>query len=188
MDNAGLLAHRFLSDHPFSDGNGRTGRLLATAELWRSSYRMRGFLSFDERFAADRAAHYDALQMDLPVDFYDGRHDPDHSPWLEYFVGTVARTAEDLLARAVALQRAVAPPPPPWKELDRRQQQVLVRLAFGRSASEIRPPELAEWLRSWTEGGLLEPMPTRGGARVRRYRLARRWVRLTTLAQAGRRD
>jgi Fic family protein len=51
---AGILTHRFLSIHPFNDGNGRTGRLLATAELWRSSYRMRGFFSFDEYFNADR--------------------------------------------------------------------------------------------------------------------------------------
>jgi Fic family protein len=39
---AGLLAHRFVSIHPFGDGNGRTARALATAELWRSGYEMRG--------------------------------------------------------------------------------------------------------------------------------------------------
>lgn len=30
---AGILAHRFISIHPFGDGNGRTARVIATAEL-----------------------------------------------------------------------------------------------------------------------------------------------------------
>jgi Fic family protein len=59
---AAILTHRFLSIHPFEDGNGRTGRLLATAELWRSGYRMRGFFSFDEYFNADRDRYYRSLQ------------------------------------------------------------------------------------------------------------------------------
>lgn len=97
---AGILTHRFLSIHPFDDGNGRTGRLLATAELWRSGYRMRGFFSFDEYFNADRDRYYRSLQMNLPVNFYEGRHDPDHSPWLEYFVEIFASAANDLKERA----------------------------------------------------------------------------------------
>lgn len=98
---AGILTHRFLSIHPFDDGNGRTGRLLATAPLWRSGYRMRGFFSFDEYFNADRDRYYHALQMGLPVNFYEGRHDPDYSPWLDYFVEILASAARDLQERAV---------------------------------------------------------------------------------------
>lgn len=59
---AGILTHRFLSIHPFDDGNGRTGRLLATAELWRSGYRMRGFFSFDEYFNVDRNRYYQVFK------------------------------------------------------------------------------------------------------------------------------
>ena len=77
---AAILTHHFLSIHPFNDGNGRTGRLLATAELWRSGYEMRGFFSFDEYFNADRDRYYRNLQMGLPVNFYEGRHDPDLLP------------------------------------------------------------------------------------------------------------
>jgi Fic family protein len=69
---SGLLAHRFVSIHPFNDGNGRTARALATAELWRSGYDMRGFLSLEEHYMADLNAYYDNLQMGLPVDFYQG--------------------------------------------------------------------------------------------------------------------
>ncbi|WP_242479376.1 Fic family protein [Lamprobacter modestohalophilus] len=50
--HAGLLAHRFVSIHPFPDGNGRTARALATFELWRSGYEMRGFLSLEEHYTA----------------------------------------------------------------------------------------------------------------------------------------
>src|SRR5207302_1286568 len=60
---AGIITHRFLSIHPFDDGNGRTARLLATAELWRSGYGMRSFLSFDEYFSANRKRYYEAIQM-----------------------------------------------------------------------------------------------------------------------------
>lgn len=69
---AGILSHQFITIHPFNDGNGRTGRLLATAELWCSGYKMRGFLSFEEYFSNERTRYYDALQMGLPVNYYEG--------------------------------------------------------------------------------------------------------------------
>lgn len=196
---AGIIAHRFLSIHPFDDGNGRTARLLATAELWRSSYRMRGFLSFDEYFNADRVRYYASLQMGLPVNFYDGRHDPDHTPWLEYFVGTLAQAARALHHRAARLYQAMAPPAPPWEGLSRRQQQVLTRL-LARAitgtprATEVQAPEVQgwfgvsgntarEWLSEWTASGFLAPVRGPEGVRVRRYRLSPRWARLVEQAK-----
>lgn len=139
---AGIIAHRFLSIHPFDDGNGRTGRLLATTELWRSSYRMRGFLSFDEYFSADRTRYYAGLQMGLPVNFYEGRHDPDHTPWLEYFVSTLGQTARALHQRAAGLYQSAAVPVPPWDRLSRRQQQVLTRLLSRAISGASRPNEM----------------------------------------------
>ena len=43
---AAILAYRFVTIHPYMDGNGRTARALATLELWRTGYSMRGFLSW----------------------------------------------------------------------------------------------------------------------------------------------
>jgi hypothetical protein len=54
---------------------------------------MRGFFSFDEYFNADRDRYYRNLQMELPIDFYEGRHDPDHTPWVEYFVETMTKNS-----------------------------------------------------------------------------------------------
>lgn len=187
---AAILTHRFLSIHPFNDGNGRTGRLLATAELWRFGYRMRGFFSFDEYFNADRERYYRNLQMGLPIDFYDGRHDPDHTPWLLYFVETMARAASELQTKAKSLYEAGAPVSPPWERLPRTSQQLLTRL-LARVLDEtenpfvISPSDIElwfgisdrtarEWLKDWADYGFVNPGGS--GERVRSYVLADEWV------------
>ncbi|MEW5787234.1 MAG: Fic family protein [Pseudomonadota bacterium] len=190
---AGLLAHRFVSIHPFSDGNGRTARALATTELWRSGYDMRGFLSLEEHYTADLGAYYDNLQMGLPVNFYDGRHDPDYSQWLGYFLATMAQASESLRRQAIALYRPEKHPAPPWDGLRRVQQQLLSRLLlrayepgminlsfspsdmvawYGISANTAR-----EWLSQWRAEGFVEPLNA-DARRIRTYTLAEVWLRV----------
>jgi len=188
---AALLSHRFISIHPFPDGNGRCGRLLATASLWRSGYAFRGFLSFEEWFAADRGSYYAALQLGCPVNYYEGRHDADHTPWLNYFSAVMRQAAVDLSTRAERLQaRQAIPDPHPWEGLDRRSQQLLTRLraraAAGEAqAAQFRPGDLEEWfavspttaqdwLREWHDQGLLEP--ARPGQRIRSWQLREPWL------------
>lgn len=191
---AAILSHRFLSVHPFEDGNGRTARLLATAELWRSGYRMRGFFSFEEFFEADRAKYYSSLQMGLPMDFYDGRCDADLTQWIEYFVETMARAADELRVRARQLHEAAAPVGMPWESLSRRQQQVLTRMLLSSfelrvAHVEIRPSDIKSWfevsavtarawLHDWVDERFLEPVETDRGQRVRRYWLGQEWREL----------
>ena len=188
---AGLVAHRFVSIHPFSDGNGRTARALATTELWRGGYDMRGFLSLEEHYMANLLAYYDSLQMGLPVNFYDGRHDPDHTVWLEYFLDTMARAADDLRKQAVALYDPANRPAPLWERLHCVQQQLLTRLVmrnlnektstlafspsdvvewFGVSATTAR-----EWLDKWRDDAFVQPEKP-GTLRIRNYCLAEPWA------------
>lgn len=196
---AALLTHRFLSIHPFGDGNGRTGRLLATAELWRSGYRMRGFFSFDEYFNADRERYYQNLQMGLPVNFYDGRHDPDHTPWVNYFVEVMAQAARNLKTQAVSLYATRQPEPVLWEVLPRRQQQVLTRLLsslLDNSEAELilSAPRIEtwfgisnrtarEWLKDWLGDGFIAPRTV--SDRVRDYHLQDPWAQF--LREASRR-
>lgn len=195
---AGLLAHRFVSIHPFGDGNGRVARALATAELWRSGYEMRGFLSLEEHYTADLKAYYDSLQMGLPVSFYDGRHDPDHSQWLEYFLGTMGKAAEGLRKQAIGLYGPERRPVPPWERLQRVQQQLLTRL-LTRSLSEgatglaFTPGDIVEWfgvsrntalewLKKWREAEFVTAVrPER--QRIRAYGLVQEWVDLLESAR-----
>ena len=189
---AALLSHRFISVHPFDDGNGRCGRLLATAALWRCGYFFRGFLSFEEWFSQDREAYYQALQLGYPADFYDGRHDPDHSPWLAYCARVIRQAAADLASKAQALHSRQTPADPhPWEALDRRSQQLLTRLgarvADGQSHPvSFKPADLQvwfavststaqEWLRNWKQQGLLVPTKE-DSQRVRTWPLAEPWA------------
>lgn len=194
---AGLLAHRFVSIHPFGDGNGRTARALATTELWRSGYDMRGFLSLEEHYTADLNAYYDNLQMRLPVNFYDGRHDPDHSQWLGYFLATMALAADSLQQQAIALHAPEQQPTPPWESLRRVQQQLLNRLLFrgleeGEKAMIFSPGDMVEWfgispntardwLAKWRDENFVQPLRPEA-ARVRAYALTEKWETLVKMA------
>ena len=179
---AGILAYQFVTVHPFDDGNGRTARALATAELWFSGYRMRGFLSVEEEYFRDLKLYYDSLQMGLPMNYYEGRNDPDLTPWLEYFTHTLATAADRLQTRAVSLHQAQQPEDTPWEGLSRREQQVLMRLAHRPSAQSLTftAADVANWfmvssqtsrtwLHEWRDNGFIEPAS--GGERVRLWRL-----------------
>lgn len=194
---AGLLAHRFVSIHPFGDGNGRTARALATTELWRSGYDMRGFLSLEEHYTADLNAYYDNLQMRLPVNFYDGRHDPDHSQWLGYFLATMASAAHNLEQLAVSLYAPEQREAPPWESLRRVQQQLLNRLLLrgleeSAAAMAFSPGDMVEWfgisantardwLAKWRDEGFVQPLRP-DAERVRAYVLTKSWSGLLNLA------
>jgi Fic family protein len=193
----GLLAHRFVSIHPFSDGNGRTARALATTELWRSGYDMRGFLSLEEHYTEDINTYYDNLQMGLPVDFYEGRHDPDHTRWLDYFLSTMAKAAEALRLKAIGLYAPANHTALPWEGLHRIQQQLITRLLtrgldkpsgglvfspadimewYGVSAETAR-----DWLRKWRDEDFVVPVKL-SAQRIHSYVLAEKWAKLVQSA------
>jgi len=189
---AAILAHRFVSIHPFDDGNGRTTRALATAELWRSGYYMQGFISVEEFYDETREAYYDNLQMHLPVNFYDGRHDPDHTQWLEYFVAILNKATTEIRLKAEQLYKQQTIDDAPWLKLSKRQQQLLMRLVARRTDSDKEPLVFVpsdiiswfevskqtahEWLKEWMSSDFV--IPFNPGKRVRYYTLTNKWLDL----------
>ncbi len=167
-------------------------RALATVELWRSGYDMRGFLSWRSISYPNLAAYYGSLQMGLPVDYYQGRHDPDHTRWLEFFCGAMARGADALRKQAEAIhpqERRNAP----WDNLHRTQQQLLSKLMLrgmenDPAASVFGPQDLVawygisastarEWLSRWRMEDFVRP-EREEAVRVRRYVLTDTWQAL----------
>lgn len=186
---AAILAYQFLTIHPFMDGNGRTSRALATMELWRSGYGMRDFLSIEEHYTRDIARYYSMLQMGLPANYYQGRNDPDLTPWIGYFCESLSNAAADVRLRATSLYRSTHEQASyPWERLTRLQQQLLSRslsLAIeGRRPPTFRPAEVAdwfgvhdktaiEWLQEWRAEGIV--LPASGELRVRLWKLGPEW-------------
>ena len=79
---AGILHLEFASVHPFTDGNGRTTRLLTQLHLMQREWDFRKILVLDEYYNQDRLEYYNALQIEKT---YRARVNEDITSWLEYF-------------------------------------------------------------------------------------------------------
>jgi Fic family protein len=114
------LAHlEFVAIHPFYDGNGRTARAIARMILVRHGYALGGLVSLDAQLDLDRTAYFPAIRAAIGQDYTPGY---DATPFARYFVGSITRSADHVLARLrglglvmVEIRRAIAagslPPP-----------------------------------------------------------------------------
>ena len=78
----------FLSIHPFSDGNGRSGRLLTVLLLYRHGYEVGRYISLERIIEESRETYYEALEKSS-AGWHESAHDP--LPWLRYFWGVLVR-------------------------------------------------------------------------------------------------
>lgn len=161
---AGMVHYQFVTVHPFYDGNGRTARLLATFILHRGGYGLDGFFSLEEHHARDLAAYYRELSVHPHHNYYEGRAAADLTPWLTYFLGTLARVFEQVREETLRCAREGAPAESEEaRRLDRRARMVLG--LFGR-AEQITTAQVAQALglsprmarvliREWVDDGWL---------------------------------
>ena len=92
MLTSAILHYQFEESHPFADGNGRTGRLLALWELYRRGFDPHHVFSVDEFFREDRARYYASLAA---VPAAGG----DLTAWLEYTTEGLRVTLERVWLR-----------------------------------------------------------------------------------------
>lgn len=86
---AGIVHYEIMRIHPFLDGNGRTGRALATLIMFLDGYDIRKFFSLEEYFDENPMDYYLTLQAVSNQLVLDS-HERDLTPWLDYFVKGVA--------------------------------------------------------------------------------------------------
>lgn len=91
----------FLCVHPFTDGNGRIGRLLSLLLLYHFDYQVGRYISLERIVEESRETYYDALAQSSR-DWHQDAHDP--HPWLEYFWGVLLRAYREFEARVETLQ------------------------------------------------------------------------------------
>jgi Fic family protein len=183
---AGLAHYQFVTIHPYFDGNGRTARLLATFLLHRGGYGLNGVFSLEERHALDLAAYYRSLAVHPHHNYYEGRAEVDLTPWLDYFLATLATVFA--AAREEALQRTsegLRVEPEAFRKLDPRARAVLDH--FSRSelitsrdvAGTLGLSERTarELLQAWVHDGWIEIAdPSRRGRSYRLTAVYRRFI------------
>jgi len=70
--------------HPFTDGNGRVGRLLTLYLLYSAGYEVGRYVSLERVMEESRETYYDAL-LRSSQKWHQGEHDL--RPWWNYFIG-----------------------------------------------------------------------------------------------------
>jgi Fic family protein len=123
---AGLAHYQFVTIHPYYDGNGRTGRLLATFLLQRGGYGLHGFFSLEEHHARDLASYYGSLVTHPHHNYYQGRAEADLTVWLEYFLDTLATVFSTAKEEALEVaKQGIVAEPEALRRLDPRARVVL---------------------------------------------------------------
>ena len=85
---AGITHYILVAIHPFTDGNGRAARALATLVLFKEGYDIKRFFSIEEYFDRDAGRYYKTLQnVSNQSNIIAER---DLTIWLEYFTEGLA--------------------------------------------------------------------------------------------------
>ncbi|HPS90643.1 MAG TPA: Fic family protein [Methanothrix sp.] len=193
---AALVHYQFVTIHPYYDGNGRTARLLATFILHKGGYGLNGFFSLEEHHAKDLQGYYQALTVHPHHNYYFGRSEADLTPWLEYFISTLAAVFEAvrLSAQKCAVQELEEEP----EDLRRLDHRARVVLGLFAGKETITAPQVASelglsermarnLLKDWVEDGWLEV--TNPSRRARSYSLSAKYRQyigsLSAIVQGG---
>lgn len=79
---AGIFHYQYVSIHPFTDGNGRSTRLLTLLYLYQKGYVFKKSMILDNFYNNDRKRYYKNLQTG---EDFRLRENADLTNWLEYF-------------------------------------------------------------------------------------------------------
>ena len=93
----------FLCIHPFSDGNGRTARLLTLMLLYHFGYKVGRFISLERVFEGSKETYYEVLEASS-ANWHEGRHDP--FPWINYFWGVLLKAYREFEERVGTIRSA----------------------------------------------------------------------------------
>ena len=95
---AGLFHKQFVVIHPFTDGNGRTARLVTTLLLAAMGIDTLALFSFEDYYNRNISRYFE--RVGVRGNYYDEGDSIDFTAWLEYFtdgiIDEVLRVAEEL--------------------------------------------------------------------------------------------
>ena len=98
---AALFHYQFVTVHPFSDGNGRTTRLLTTFLLYQNGFDLNRIYALDSYYNKNRMEYY--RQLDVGKTFAD-REKKDLTPWILYFTNGVIWELERIIEQIMIVR------------------------------------------------------------------------------------
>lgn len=177
---AAIAHYQFATIHPYYDGNGRTARLLITLILHLGGYDLKGLYSLEEYYARNLGAYYEAISIGVSHNYYKGRAEADITKWVEYFIGGMAVSFENVLKRMADVQ-GLPDQSKLIRKLDPRQRRALelfqeFETVTSRQIGELfgfRPRTSAQICATWVENGFLEMIDSSN--RGRKYKLSKQY-------------
>jgi Fic family protein len=159
-----LVHYQFETIHPFLDGNGRLGRLLAVFYLVQQGVLPQPLLYLSSHFELHREEYYDRLQA--------VRERGQIEQWLQFFLTAVTREAGDAVTRAERLvdvreryRRQLAEEGSRSRAgdvVDLMMENPYVTVARVRRALEVTQPGALNLLRRLERRGWLQELGTSG--------------------------
>lgn len=92
----GIFVVEFLAIHPFQDGNGRLSRILTTLLLLRAGYAYVPFSALESIIEQNKDSYYLALRRTQGTLTHET---PDWEPWLLFFLRSLKRQKDRLVAK-----------------------------------------------------------------------------------------
>jgi len=160
-----IFHHRFVSIHPFPDGNGRLARTIGTLILYHREFDLHHIFSLDEFFAGNRTRYYQKLQQARELD-------DNLTYWIEYVAEGVVHTLKQVKSRIENLQVTSTYP----VTLSPRQEDTLRLLRDSHSLHvselirelKVTRARVNQIITPLVNGGLIKK---EGESRATRYRL-----------------
>jgi Fic family protein len=136
---AALFHYQFETIHPFTDGNGRTGRLLSLLHLYQSGWGFKKVLVLEDYYNQNRKNYYLHLQTGKT---YEQRQGVDLTKWLEYYIEGFL--SEALVVKDSMLTVSVIQPTPNQTILDKDELKIV---DFVVSLGKITSTDVVDILR-----------------------------------------
>lgn len=149
--SSAIIHYQFEAIHPFADGNGRTGRVLALWELYRRGFDSHHIFSIDEYYWENRPRYYAELQAVR-------EREEDLSSWIEYTTEGLQQSLERTWQRIHQLRSSKAR----TRLVLRPRQEELLQLLRARGS--LSPREIWDAIGISKQGAmdLLHPLMKAG--------------------------
>jgi len=152
-----LIHYQFESIHPFSDGNGRTGRIINVLYLVKEDLLNSPILYLSRAILRSKQDYYRLLQQVRDKDSWEA--------WVLYMLNAVEWTAKDTLKTVQAIKNKMSEYKQAIRGKYKFYSQDLINLLFSHPYCKIEAVELslnvnrktaASYLNSLTEDGFLQ--------------------------------